>query len=128
MGLIESTIRNMCKGIYDFTNNGDCSSCGQCCSNFIPLSCDEIIRIKKYIKSHGIKPCNHFLPTVDPLPDMTCPFRDNNKKICTIYKIRPVICREFKCDKAKKGFKPCKEILDGEFKVVNMRKLFSGKD
>ena len=41
--------------IQDFTKDGKCSSCGQCCSNLLPLSNNEIRKIKEYIKKHGIK-------------------------------------------------------------------------
>lgn len=125
--IIKDVMRKMNSGLYDFTDNGRCSSCGQCCGNLLPLSVSDISRIKKYIKDRNIKPCNHFLPTVVPLPDMTCPFRDNDKKICTIYQVKPTICSDFRCDKAKKGFVPCKEMFENEFKIVNMRELFFGK-
>lgn len=127
METIKQTIREMNSGLYDFTDNGKCSSCGACCSNFLPLSDNDISRIEKYIKSHNIKPCKHIMPTAEPLTDFTCPFRDNNRKICTIYQARPVICRDFRCDKAKKGCVPCKAIIEGKFKIVNVRELFFGK-
>lgn len=127
MGTIEEVIRNMNSGLYDYTNNGKCSSCGQCCGMFLPMSEKDISRIKMYVKKHNIKPCNHFLPTALPLLDATCPFRDNNKKICTIYKVRPVICRDFRCDKAKNGYMPSKKLFEDDYKVVNVRELFFGK-
>ena len=124
--LIE-TMRSMNSGLYDFTDNGSCVGCGQCCSVLLALSKKDISRIKKYIEKHNIKPCNHFMPTAEPLADFTCPFRDNDKKICTIYQARPIICREFKCDKAKKGFVPCKELMESNLEIVNVRELFFGK-
>lgn len=45
--------------ITDFTFNGKCSNCGQCCSNLLPLSDSEVKRIKQYIKKHNIKEQRH---------------------------------------------------------------------
>lgn len=127
IGNLDSMYKDMKSGVFDFTINGICSQCGQCCSNLLVMSETDISRIKKYIKKHNVKPCNHFLPTAFPLLDMICPFRDNDKKICSIYSVRPIICREFKCDKAKKGFVPCKELMESDIEIVNVRELFFGK-
>lgn len=126
MGIIEDTIRNMNSGLYDFTDNGSCSGCGGCCSNYLPLSRKDISRIKKYIKAHNIKPCKHFVPTAEPIVDFTCPFRDNDKRICTIYPVKPAICSDFKCDKARKGYMPSEEIFKEKYEVVFMREFFFG--
>lgn len=79
----------------DYTNNGKCSNCGRCCSNLLPLTDDEIVRIKKYIKKHNIKKQVH---NVLEKIDMNCPFRDEINKKCLIYEIRPEICRQFMCN------------------------------
>ena len=125
--MIEGIIRDMNRGLFNFTDNGKCSSCGKCCSNILPLSQKDISRIKKYIKAHNIKSCNHFLPTANPMIDMTCPFRDNDKKICTIYAVRPAICMDFKCDKAMKGYMPDKAIFQDEYIPVFVSQVFFGK-
>lgn len=74
----------------NFTVNGECSNCGSCCGNILPLSDKEVKRIKTYVKKHRIKAYNN-IPNImnQQLVDMTCPFRDNDKKICTIYDARP---------------------------------------
>jgi Fe-S-cluster containining protein len=62
----------------------------------------EINTIKAYIKRHNIKQQKHALFVYkDPMFDATCPFLDDTKPIhkCLIYEVRPLICREFKCDK-----------------------------
>ena len=41
--------------IPDFTNNGECSKCGHCCGRFLPLSPDEINKIKKYKLSQKLE-------------------------------------------------------------------------
>lgn len=83
--------------VNDFTHNGKCCNCGECCSNFLPLSRKEVKRIKSYIKKHHIKEQRHnALMGVD----MTCPFRDETNKKCLIYEVRPDICRAFNCNQS----------------------------
>ncbi len=103
IGSIEDIIRDMEHGVYDFTVSGECSQCGFCCSDVLPVSRKEIKEIRRYVKRHKIEESVHFVPTKDPIEwDMTCPFRDNDNKICTIYEVRSAICRDFRCDKPKK--------------------------
>ena len=81
--------------ITDFTIDGKCSGCGECCSNMLPMSADEVRQIKTYIKKHNIKEQRHnFLQGID----MTCPFRDELNRKCLVYEVRPAICREFVCN------------------------------
>ncbi len=111
----------------DFTNNGRCSGCGNCCSNILPVSDAEVKRIREYIRKHGIKEQKKLYANPDSL-DMTCPFRDDANRKCTIYEVRPAICRVYKCDNDAKGIRP-KELLrvqkdvDG---IVLMRGTFFG--
>lgn len=74
------------------TIGGVCSNCGECCSDFLHLSVDEIERIDNYLKEHKViqfnKGENNF----------RCPFRDDFLHRCQIYKVRPYICQIFKCD------------------------------
>lgn len=109
--------------VTDFTINGKCSQCGQCCSNLLPLSDKEIARIKAYIKKHGIKEQRHnALMTVD----MTCPFRDERNKKCLIYDIRPKICRVFQCNQERDEIVANKMRMHGVNNVVLMRNEFFG--
>lgn len=87
-------------GTYNFTCNGKCSCCGECCSNIIPISNKEIKDIKRYIVKHKIERVNHRPAVCNDFLDMTCPFLDpdgGNEK-CRIYPVRPYVCREFICD------------------------------
>lgn len=78
VGFLNEIIKDMEAGVFDYTKNGECSNCGNCCSDFLPISPEEIRRIEKYIKKHGIKEQKHFLPTaIVPMVDMVCPFRSN---------------------------------------------------
>ena len=109
--------------VTDFTINGECSCCGECCSNLLPLSEHEIKRIHKYIEKKHIKGAVRKFPTADISVDMRCPFRNDEKRICEIYKIRPLICKVFKCDKRPNADEG--RLLGEEPKMlVNMREEF----
>lgn len=124
LDLMSKIHRDMEDNIYNFTENGKCSSCGSCCSNLLPLSQKEISDIRKYIKKNHIKECVHaFYPSAKPTFDMTCPFRDNEKRICTIYKVRPMICREFVCD-SEKRVKENRKFIGEKRNVYLVRELF----
>lgn len=99
---IEEIISDCAHGSYDFTKNGKCSGCGQCCSNHLVMSDHEIELIRNYVKKNGIRPVNH-IPAVlncDEAEDGMCPFLDTTKKEkkCLIYKVRPKICRMYQCN------------------------------
>ena len=109
--------------VTDFTVDGKCSNCGQCCSNLLPMSEDEITRIKKYIRKHNIKERRHNAMVGY---DMTCPFRDDANKKCTIYHIRPAICRNFKCNNTREDILNYKIDFHKRNRVVLMRNEFFG--
>jgi len=95
------TLHCMHEGCYDFTKNGECSKCGNCCSTLLPLKRSEIIKLQNIIRERKLKP--HEAPNVlaeKPVFDLTCPFLTDNHE-CSIYDDRPYICRVFKCDKGK---------------------------
>ena len=77
---IEQMIKDMKNGVYDFTKDGKCSSCGSCCSRYLTLLSKELKEIKRYVKKHHIKPKEHIFPTTEPMLDMVCPFRDEENK------------------------------------------------
>lgn len=125
---IEDMIKDMKHGVYDKTDNGRCVGCGECCSNALPMRQKEIKIIQRYIKEHGIK--EQKIPSVfaKPMFDMTCPFmrKDVSKNRCTIYPVRPFICRDFKCDKARHN-----EFYNGSkegFMLIDVRATFFGGD
>lgn len=115
---------NMEAGVYDFTVDGKCSNCGGCCSNVLPISAKEIKTIKRYIKKHGITEQRHRYPTARPVPDMTCPFRSETERKCLIYKVRPLICQDFRCDKPGKQIKADKALYHKKYAPVDMRETF----
>lgn len=81
--------------IIDKTKNGKCSGCGECCTDFIPLTVNEVINIRKYIKKHNIKAAK---AEDEKHIYAKCPFRDDVNKKCNIYEVRPSICRKFICN------------------------------
>ena len=96
--------KNERMSVVDLTVDGRCSNCGECCSNFLPINYQEVVRIKKYIKEKNIQECVRQVSVGwgrkvnDPC---ACPFRDDKNKCCTIYPVRPAICRDFQCNKPK---------------------------
>lgn len=122
MSNLEDFLHDMKSGVYNFTDNGKCVSCGNCCTALLPVTKEEIKAIKRYIKRKHIKPVEN--SNVDF--DFTCPFRNDEKKICNVYEVRPTICRDFKCDKPQKLIDDTKEKYnyDNRFHTVNMRSIF----
>lgn len=116
-------------GTYDLTDNGKCTQCGNCCSNLLPMTDNEIDAIRKYIKKHNIKEHRHILPLAEPTLDLTCPFLNDSKpnEKCDIYEVRPRICRDFICCPSKR---PPIDDLKYKLKcrIVNVRSEFFGKD
>jgi Fe-S-cluster containining protein len=104
----------------DFTKNGECSQCGACCTDHLVVTDAEIKRIQQYINANNVKPIMHAPLLMANSVDYLCPFVDMTKPTekCTIYNIRPEICRCFKCSYAD----ITEEELDSP-DVVNMVKL-----
>lgn len=107
--------------ITDYTENGKCTNCGSCCSNFLPLSDNEILRIEKYVKKHNIKEQRH---NVFAGYDMTCPFRDDVQRKCLIYSVRPEICRVFMCNHSHEDIMKAKFDMHAIKKPIPMRGVF----
>ena len=116
--------------LLNCTDSGKCTGCGACCSNFLPMTEEEIDTIRKYIKKNGIKENKRFLPTSEPITDMDCPFLDTTKKCekCMIYEVRPKICRDFICDiKQRPDIRQDIDYLQ-KAKIVFVREEFYGKN
>lgn len=128
-GYFNELVKDMKAGVFDYTKDGECSNCGECCSDFLPISPEEIRRISAYIKKHGIREQRHFAPTVIvPVVDLVCPFRSNTERKCVIYEVRPAICRDFRCDKQKKQIEADKAMYHGLYAPHSMRMTFFGGD
>lgn len=113
--------------VHDFTQNGECSNCGACCSNALPMTETEIRNIRRYVKRNGIRECKRFLPVNGPTLDLTCPFRDNTGKTCAIYPARPAVCKHFQCDKSRAQVAEDIGPDAKEMRLVNVREEFFGE-
>lgn len=97
--------------IQDNTQKGKCIKCGGCCSNLLPLSLAEIERIRAYIAEHQISMHGH---------DPDCPFL-NAEKRCTVYEVRPLICRIYKCNLRGLSYRDFQLMLKEPRRTVNVR-------
>lgn len=84
--------------ISDNTCEGKCSHCGECCGIFIPFTDNELDLINKYVHKHNIQPQNRINAMTGDF-DARCCFYDKNNKMCTIYPVRPYVCRDFICNR-----------------------------
>lgn len=125
-GSYEEMLAEEKHGPYDFTKDGRCSGCGECCSNFLPLSTKEISKIERFIKRHDVKEQHCNFPVTQNALDMTCPFRSNSERKCLIYPVRPEICRVFQCNQPKELIDKNKELIHGIRRAVDMRQVFYG--
>lgn len=128
IGNLNEMIQAMESGVWDYTKNGECSGCGNCCGNILPISSKEIKRIKRYVEKYGIREQIRRYPTSAPTLDMQCPFRDEIGKRCVIYPVRPAICQDFRCDKPRKNIQANRAMYDGKYVPVDMRATFFGGD
>lgn len=119
---LEKVYQDMKHGVYNFTENGRCTCCGNCCTALLPMTKGELKTIQRYVKRKHIKIEKHDGCDLD----LTCPFRDNEKRICTVYEVRPQICHDFKCDKPQKKIDDSKERFsyDSRFHTYNLRGIF----
>ena len=113
------------KTVCDFTINGKCSKCGQCCSAILPVTPQEVERIRKYIEKNNIKPVSTLKILATKTIDLTCPFYEKSK--CLVYEVRPRICKDFMCNKTPQ--EAMSRELIGNYKYikpVDFRKIFGG--
>ena len=126
--MILGDLRGLCETagkVTNYTRNGECIGCGECCSDFLPVSREDINRIRRYIKQHNVKERHNNVLFSSAL-DVTCPFRDNANRKCTIYSVRPAICREFKCDYTPERISENKDFFHHHYDVISMRQEFFG--
>lgn len=112
-------------GVIDFTINGECSSCGECCSGVLPLSRAEVDRIKRYITQNPVEEQWHMGRMGF---DMTCPFRDERERVCLIYPVRPDICASFMCNHTPEDILRAKMDFHKSREVVFMRDMFFNRN
>ena len=117
----EKMKKDMESGVFDKTDNGTCTQCGACCSNILPMTDDEVRTIKRYVKKNRIKEFKHSTNVMsNPILDLTCPFLDDDKEFekCSIYPVRPRVCRDFICCSSKRKELDMEWALDAEIRNV----------
>ena len=130
--MLSGSVQNMFEafedGVYDFTKHGQCSQCGECCGRFLPLSKSEIKEIKAYVRLNNIKPIRHTCVLEATSLDMVCPFCDTRKikEKCSIYEVRPLICKLFICNEPNGALKH-PEIYQERRDLVDIRKEIFGQ-
>jgi len=101
---------------------GNCSNCGNCCSDILHLNNKEIKQIDNYLKTHKLQQHNK------GENNMMCPFRNETLKKCDIYEVRPDICKIFKCDKSPEEAWVNREFTNFNKKPRSMSELFFKDD
>lgn len=97
---------NFCKG-----NN--CSRCGACCTPFLPMTKNEVKKVKEYLKKHpdiynkGLE--NPIFDKENETAYICCCFYDKKKKECMIYPVRPFICQVYKCNQTEEKIESNKQ-------------------
>lgn len=111
--------------LVNHTFAGQCSNCGECCSDILPLTTKEIVEIDKYLKTHKIE--RHNQSSEDALNTL-CPFRNQTLKKCDIYEARPYICKMFKCDTQPEQAEWIRDEINKVRKPRSMTELFFKDD
>lgn len=112
--IVQELVFGNSNNLVDCSINGKCSKCGECCSNFLPVSQSEVNKIQKYVIENKIRPQKQMLVMKNTL---TCPYFNGKK--CLIYEVRPLICKEFYCYK-KPSIEIAKKFREEERFPVDM--------
>lgn len=114
---LEEILKTVLNGTGKITDNsicGNCSKCGECCTNLLPISQKELDTIQKYVIENKIRPQTQILVMQNRL---TCPYYNGKK--CLIYEVRPLICKEFFCYK-KPSIEMAKKLEKDNYIVIDM--------
>lgn len=95
----EKKLFNDVENIYSSIPSGKCAGCTKCCMESVNTFYIEFLNIYNYISGFdGMldkvmeKVENHYFDEL--ITKMTCPFLDE-KGLCIIYPVRPLVCRTF---------------------------------
>ena len=114
---VEEILKTVLSGTAKITDNsicGQCSKCGECCTNLLPVSQKEVDIIQRYVIANKIRPQTQMLVMQNRL---TCPYYNGKK--CLIYEVRPLICKEFYCYK-KPSTEMAKKFEKDKYITVDM--------
>ena len=76
---IEEILKTVLSGTAKITDNsicGQCSKCGECCTNFLPVTQKEVETIQDYVIANKIRPQKQMLVMQNRL---TCPYYNGKK-------------------------------------------------
>ncbi len=85
--------------LYDTIPSGHCDSCGACCYDNVPLSAAEFLALVDHLEKQGDGALEKAIEGVASWyryqfkRAQPCVFLDQNK--CTVYPVRPLVCRLF---------------------------------
>ena len=96
--------------VYEKLPSTDCSCCGDCCRNFsINVYSVEYQQILRYFKKYfsisdlnrirGLCGMEMAIEKRGLAKMRQCPFRNEESKLCTINEVKPLVCRQYKCEK-----------------------------
>lgn len=107
-----------------YSNNcvdGHCIGCGECCTDLLPTTRREIVRLRDYAKKHQLK--EHRLPAGAAMEsvDLTCPFRNEDTKRCDVYPVRPLICRAFICSRTLQAARKTRDLVQSDRDIHSLR-------
>ena len=77
--------------MHNLPAHTNCNNCGACCG-MIPVTNDEMQEILKYVSRN---PPALSVAAKHNMDLSHCPFRDDEKKKCAIYPVRPLACKMF---------------------------------
>ena len=96
--------------VTDYTQEGKCSGCGACCTNYLPTTSKELAVLRRWAKKNKFTPSSSEDLDIDSVLtantdaevaahviDATCPFLDKKTQKCVCYDVRPLICKLFLC-------------------------------
>ena len=63
---------------------GSCSSCGNCCTELLPLTISEVKLIKAYVKEKGIKPYSEIFFKVKPDSSSLVKYKTNDSLLSNL--------------------------------------------
>lgn len=69
-----------------------CNSCIECCANVF-ITDTELKDVRRFVRLMPEEEINR-LRNQERSPGV-CPFADIEKKLCTVYEVRPWVCRKF---------------------------------
>ena len=109
--------------------NGKCSGCGECCTDFLPLTKHEIKVITEYLEKHP-EIEEQYKNLSKEFFDVRCAFLNEKTHRCLIYPVRPSICRTFQCNKCSKvlTINRDKHFYKADINTININNIFNGMD